>query len=130
MAARRLPLFIGPFISRRIAGKVTDGLSAEADTRTVAIAPGPGGSSAHTWLKLPVTDDADDIREVLETSTLPAVLPGGEAGGSAADQAGAYERWRKALAPPTVRGPVAGRSLLHPARGSVETAVDTAVGLL
>ena len=130
MAARRLPLFIEPFISRRIAGKVTNDLSAEAVTRSVAIASGLGGTSAYTWLKLPVTDDPDDMREVLETSTLPAVLLGGDVGDSPADQAGAYERWRKALALPTVQGLVVGRSLLYPAEGSVETAVDTAVGLL
>ena len=41
-----------------------------------------------------------------------------------------YERWRKALRLPTVQGMVVGRSLLYPAEGSVETAVDTAVGLL
>jgi hypothetical protein len=130
MAARRLPVFIEPFISRRIAGKVTNDLSAEAVTRSVAIASGLGGTSAYTWLKLPVTEDADDMREVLETSTLPAVLLGGEVGDSAADQADAYERWQKALALPTVQGLVVGRSLLYPAEGSVETAVDTAVGLL
>ncbi|MFE7168297.1 deoxyribose-phosphate aldolase [Streptomyces sp. NPDC057616] len=130
MAARRLPLFIEPFISRRIAGKVTNDLSAEAVTRSVAIASGLGGTSACTWLKLPVTDDPDDMREVLETSTLPAVLLGGDVGDSATDRAGAYERWRKALALPTVQGLVVGRSLLYPAEGTVETAVDTAVGLL
>ncbi len=54
---------------------------------------------------------------VLEASTLPAVLLGGEVGG---DQEGAYERWRKALRLPTVQGMVVGRSLLYPAEGSVE----------
>ncbi|WP_435887417.1 Cgl0159 family (beta/alpha)8-fold protein [Streptomyces nigra] len=37
---------------------------------------------------------------------------------------------RGALRLPTVRGLVAGRSLLHPADGDVAAAVDTAVGLL
>ena len=117
MAERRLPLFVEPFID----------LSAEAVTRSVAIASGLGGTSAYTWLKLPVTDDPDDMAEVLETSTLPVVLLGGEVG---EDQEGAYERWRKALRLPTVQGMVVGRSLLYPAGGSVEEAVDTAVGLL
>jgi 5-dehydro-2-deoxygluconokinase len=85
------------------------------------------GTSAYTWLKLPVTDDPDDMAEVLETSTLPVVLLGGEVG---EDQEGAYERWRKALRLPTVQGLVVGRSLLYPAEGSVEQAVDTAVSLL
>ncbi|PIM69430.1 deoxyribose-phosphate aldolase [Streptomyces sp. JV178] len=127
MAARRLPLFVEPFISRRVDGRVRNDLSAEAVTRSIAVAAGLGGTSAYTWLKLPVTDDADAMAEVLETSTLPVVLLGGEVG---KDQDGAYEKWRKALRLPTVQGLVVGRSLLYPAEGSVETAVDTAVGLL
>ncbi|MFF3909935.1 deoxyribose-phosphate aldolase [Streptomyces sp. NPDC001848] len=127
MAARRLPLFIEPFISRRVDGRVRNDLSGEAVTRSIAIASGLGGTSAYTWLKLPVTDDIDDMAEALEASTLPAVLLGGEVG---KDQEGAYEKWRKALRLPTVQGMVVGRSLLYPAEGSVETAVDTAVGLL
>ncbi|MFD6169435.1 Cgl0159 family (beta/alpha)8-fold protein [Streptomyces coeruleorubidus] len=127
MAARQLPLFVEPFISRRVDGKVRNDLSAEAVTRSIAISSGLGGTSAYTWLKLPVTDDPDDMAQVLETSTLPVVLLGGEVSG---DQEGAYERWRKALRLPTVQGLVVGRSLLYPAGGSVEQAVDTAVGLL
>ncbi|GGK60782.1 MULTISPECIES: Cgl0159 family (beta/alpha)8-fold protein [Streptomyces aurantiacus group] len=127
MAERQLPLFVEPFISRRVDGAVRNDLSAEAVTRSIAIASGLGGTSAYTWLKLPVTSDPDDMAAALETSTLPAVLLGGEVG---KDQEGAYERWRKALRLPTVQGMVVGRSLLYPAEGSVETAVDTAVGLL
>jgi DhnA family fructose-bisphosphate aldolase class Ia len=127
MAARELPLFVEPFISRRVDGRVRNDLSAEAVTRSIAIASGLGGTSAYTWLKLPVTDDPDAMAEALEASTLPAVLLGGEVG---KDQEGAYEKWRKALRLPTVQGMVVGRSLLYPAEGSVETAVDTAVSLL
>ncbi|MFD5451883.1 Cgl0159 family (beta/alpha)8-fold protein [Streptomyces sp. NPDC003470] len=130
MAARELPVFVEPFVSRRIDGRVRNDLSAEAVTRSVAVASGLGGTSAYTWLKLPVTRDPDDMGEVLETSTLPVVLLGGDIGGSPADQAAAYERWRKALRLPTVQGMVVGRSLLYPAEGTVEQAVDTAVGLL
>ncbi|WP_327720823.1 deoxyribose-phosphate aldolase [Streptomyces sp. NBC_00490] len=126
MAAHRLPLFVEPFLSRRLGGRVVNDLSPEAVTRSIAIASGLGGTSAYTWLKLPVTHDPDDMAEVLEASTLPAVLLGGEVD----DQEAAYERWRKALRLPTVQGMVVGRSLLYPADGSVETAVDTAVGLL
>ncbi|MGX4688485.1 Cgl0159 family (beta/alpha)8-fold protein [Streptomyces sp. JNUCC 63] len=127
MAELRLPVFVEPFISRRVDGKVSNDLSAEAVTRSIAIASGLGGTSAYTWLKLPVTENPDDMAEVLQTSTLPVVLLGGEVG---RDQEGAYERWRRALRLPTVQGMVVGRSLLYPAEGSVETAVDTAVGLL
>ncbi|MBK3626708.1 deoxyribose-phosphate aldolase [Streptomyces sp. MBT49] len=128
MAGRKLPLFVEPFISRRTPdGKVRNDLSAEAVTKSVAIASGLGGTSAYTWLKLPVTDNPDDMAEVMQTSTLPAVLLGGEVGD---DQDGAYEKWRGALQLPTVRGLVVGRSLLYPADGDVAAAVDTAVGLL
>ncbi|GAA2089814.1 hypothetical protein GCM10009801_54350 [Streptomyces albiaxialis] len=127
MAARGLPLFIEPFLSRRVEGKVKNDLGAEAVARSIAIASGLGGTSAYTWLKLPVTENPDDMAWVCETSTLPAVLLGGEVNG---DQEGAYEKWRKALSLPTVRGLVVGRSLLYPADGDVSAAVDTAVGLL
>ncbi|WP_327315174.1 Cgl0159 family (beta/alpha)8-fold protein [Streptomyces sp. NBC_01235] len=131
MAARKLPLFVEPFISRRTPeGKVSNDLSAEAVTKSIAIASGLGGTSAYTWLKVPVTDNPDDMAEVMETSTLPAVLLGGEVGGTVEEQARAYEKWRGALQLPTVRGLVVGRSLLYPADGDVAAAVDTAVGLL
>ena len=128
MAARKLPVFVEPFISHRDErGRLRNDLSAEAVTKSIAIASGLGGSSAYTWLKVPVTDDPDDMAEVMAASTLPAVLLGGEVGD---DQDGAYEKWRGALQLPTVRGLVVGRSLLYPADGDVAAAVDTAVGLL
>ena len=128
MAARKLPVFVEPFISHRDErGRLRNDLSAEAVTKSIAIASGLGGSSAYTWLKVPVTDDPDDMAEVMAASTLPAVLLGGEVGD---DQDGAYEKWRGALQLPTVRGLVVGRSLLYPADGDVAGAVDTAVGLL
>ncbi|MGW7530181.1 Cgl0159 family (beta/alpha)8-fold protein [Streptomyces sp. NPDC054783] len=131
MAARRLPVFVEPFISRRTPeGKVGNDLSAEAVTKSIAIASGLGGSSAYTWLKVPVTQNPDDMARVMETSTLPAVLLGGDIGDSPEDQVAAYEKWRGALQLPTVRGLVVGRSLLYPADGDVAAAVDTAVGLL
>ncbi|MCX3286184.1 deoxyribose-phosphate aldolase [Streptomyces sp. NEAU-H22] len=128
MAARRLPVFVEPFISHRDErGRLRNDLSAEAVTKSIAIASGLGGSSAYTWLKVPVTDNPDDMADVMGASTLPAVLLGGEVGD---DQDGAYEKWRGALRLPTVRGLVVGRSLLYPADGDVTAAVDTAVGLL
>ncbi|GAA2250065.1 Cgl0159 family (beta/alpha)8-fold protein [Streptomyces indiaensis] len=128
MAARKLPVFVEPFLSRRtLEGKVGNDLSAEAVTKSIAIASGLGGTSAYTWLKVPVTENPDDMAEVMAASTLPAVLLGGEVGD---DQDGAYEKWRGALQLPTVRGLVVGRSLLYPADGDVAAAVDTAVGLL
>ncbi|MFJ1746172.1 deoxyribose-phosphate aldolase [Streptomyces sp. NPDC088116] len=127
MAERGLPVFVEPFICRRVDGRLRTDLSAEAVTRSIAVASGLAGTSAYTWLKVPVTQNPDDMARVMETSTLPAVLLGGEIGG---DQEGAYEKWRTALRLPTVQGLVVGRSLLYPVDGDVAGAVDTAVGLL
>ncbi|MEW1545746.1 Cgl0159 family (beta/alpha)8-fold protein [Streptomyces tsukubensis] len=127
MAEHRLPVFVEPFICHRVDGKLRNDLGAEAVTRSIAIASGLAGTSAYTWLKVPVTEDPADMEAVLETSTLPAVILGGEIGD---DQHGAYERWRTALRLPTVQGLVVGRSLLYPVDGDVAKAVDTAVGLL
>ncbi|MFQ6197378.1 deoxyribose-phosphate aldolase [Streptomyces sp. NPDC000405] len=127
MAERRLPVFVEPFISRRVGGRVRNDLSAEAVTKSIAIASGLGATSAYTWLKVPVTDAATDMARVMETSTLPAVLLGGDVGD---DQDAMYERWRSGLRLPTVQGLVVGRALLYPADGDVAAAVDTAVGLL
>ncbi|MET8326980.1 deoxyribose-phosphate aldolase [Streptomyces sp. NPDC005181] len=127
MAAHRLPVFVEPFLCRRVDGKVRNDLGAAAVTTSIAIASGLAGTSAYTWLKVPVTENPDDMARVMETSTLPAVLLGGEVGG---DQEGAYEKWRRALRLPTVQGLVVGRSLLYPVDGDVAGAVDTAVALL
>ncbi|MFI6286469.1 deoxyribose-phosphate aldolase [Streptomyces sp. NPDC051018] len=127
MAEYRLPVFVEPFVCHRVDGRLHNDLSAEAVIRSIAIASGLAGTSAYTWLKVPVTDDPDDMAAVMETSTLPAVILGGEIGD---DQDGAYEKWRGALRLPTVQGLVVGRSLLYPFDGDVAGAVDTAVGLL
>ncbi|MFI6469308.1 deoxyribose-phosphate aldolase [Streptomyces sp. NPDC050516] len=127
MAERRLPVFVEPFICHRREGRIRHDLSAEAVTRSIAIASGLAGTSAYTWLKVPVTENPDDMAEVMAASTLPAVLLGGDIGD---DQDAAFEKWRGALHLPTVQGLVAGRSLLYPADGDVAAAVDTAVGLL
>lgn len=127
MAAHRLPVFVEPFLCRRAAGRVHNDLSAAAVSTAIAIASGLAGTSAYTWLKVPVTEKPDEMARVMESSTLPAVLLGGEVGD---EQDAAYEKWRAALRLPTVRGLVVGRSLLYPADGEVAAAVDTAVSLL
>ncbi|MFE6158967.1 deoxyribose-phosphate aldolase [Streptomyces sp. NPDC056486] len=129
MAARKLPVFVEPFLCRRApdGGLPRNDLSAEAVTTSIAIASGLAGTSAYTWLKVPVTENPDDMARVMEASTLPAVLLGGDLGD---DSDAAYEKWRGALQLPTVHGLVAGRTLLYPADGDVAGAVDTAVGLL
>lgn len=126
MAAHRLPVFVEPFLCRRTAGRLRNDLGAAAVSTAIAIASGLAGTSAYTWLKVPVTERPGDMERVMESSTLPAVLLGGEVGD---DQDAAYEKWRAALRLPTVRGLVVGRSLLYPADGDVAVAVDTAVSL-
>ncbi|MFG3117650.1 deoxyribose-phosphate aldolase [Streptomyces sp. NPDC048197] len=130
MAERQLPVFVEPFLSSRIDGRVRNDLSPEAVIRSVAIASGLGGTSAYTWLKLPVTDDPEEMARVCGATTLPTVLLGGDIGSTVREQEAAYEKWAKALRLPTVQGLVVGRSLLYPADGDVAAAVDTAVGLL
>ncbi|MBK6047256.1 deoxyribose-phosphate aldolase [Streptomyces sp. MBT55] len=128
MAAHRLPVFrrTVPLPPRR-RFRLRNDLGAAAVATSIAIASGLAGTSAYTWLKVPVTDDPDAMGRAMEASTLPAVLLGGEVGD---DQDAAYGKWRDALRLPTVRGLVVGRSLLYPVDGDVTLAVDTAVSLL
>jgi hypothetical protein len=115
---------VEPFISHRVDGDVRNDLSAEAMTRAMAVAAGLGTTSARTWLKVPVVPD---MERVMATTTLPALILGGEV---AADQEAALGGWRRALDLPTVQGLVVGRSLLYPPVGDVASAVDRAVSLL
>jgi len=124
LAARGLMAMVEPFISHRVDGRVRNDLSPEAVTRSITVASGLGTTSAYTWLKVPVVDD---MERVLAASTLPALLLGGEV---SADQDAVFTQWHKALQIPSVRGLVAGRTLLFPADDDVAGAVDAAVGLL
>lgn len=125
LADRRLPALVEPFWVERLAdGRAVNDLRPASMVRALAIAQGLGRTSAYTWLKVPVVDD---MERVMEASTLPALLLGGDPPGSPDDT---YASWEKALRLPTVRGLVAGRSLLYPPDDDVAAAVDTAVGLL
>ncbi|MFI0447529.1 aldolase, partial [Actinomadura sp. 6N118] len=108
LAERGLTAMVEPFMSTRSGGKVTNVLTPEAMIRAVSIASGLGSTSARTWLKVPVVDR---MEEVMAASTLPALLLGGEVPD---DPDAALAGWQKALALPTVRGLVIGRSLLYP----------------
>jgi hypothetical protein len=123
LADRRLIAMVEPFLSHWADGKIKNDLSTEAVIRSITIASGLGRTSAYTWLKLPVVEH---MERVLASSTLPAVLLGGEV----KDADAAFTAWQKALSLPTVQGLVVGRSLLYPHDGDVAKAVDTAVGLL
>jgi DhnA family fructose-bisphosphate aldolase class Ia len=124
LAHERLMALVEPFWSRRVDGRVRNELSAEAVIRSVAVASGLGGTSAHTWLKLPVVDGMD---EVMAATTLPTLLLGGD---PSAHPAETFARWKDALALPGVRGLVVGRALLYPPDGDVAAAVDAAVSMV
>jgi DhnA family fructose-bisphosphate aldolase class Ia len=124
LAGHGLMAMVEPFISHRVDGRVRNDLSTEAVVRSATVAAGLGGTSAHTWLKLPVTDGMD---RVLEATGLPVLLLGGEV---SPDQTGTFATWRRVLEHPSARGLVVGRSLLVPPVGEVPAAVDAALGLL
>jgi hypothetical protein len=124
LARRGLMAMIEPFLAHRVDGRLRNDLSAEAMIRAISVASGLGGTSAYTWLKLPVVPD---MAQVMAATTLPALLLGGEVPD---DPGQAFAGWQQALALPNVMGIVAGRSLLYPADGDVAAAVDTAVSLL
>jgi DhnA family fructose-bisphosphate aldolase class Ia len=124
LAERRLMAMVEPFIAHRADGRVRIDHSPAATIRAMTVAAGLGTTSAYTWLKVPVVDD---MERVMSATTMPALLLGGEV---SADQDAAFERWRKALKLPTVRGLVIGRSLLYPPDDDVAATVDMAVGLL
>ncbi|MFE9815891.1 deoxyribose-phosphate aldolase [Streptomyces sp. NBC_00236] len=125
LADRRLTALVEPFWVRRGPdGRAVNDLRPEAMMRALSIAQGLGRTSAYTWLKVPVVDH---MEAVMEASTLPALLLGGDPPGTPDET---YASWEKALRLPTVRGLVVGRSLLYPPDDDVAAAVDTAVGLL
>ncbi|WP_033341728.1 Cgl0159 family (beta/alpha)8-fold protein [Catenuloplanes japonicus] len=125
LAALRKIAMVEPFLSaRRPDGKIGNDLSTEAVARSVAIASGLGGTSAYTWLKLPVVAD---METVMAATTLPTLLLGGDPSGSPEET---YASWGRALSVPGVRGLVVGRALLYPPDGDVAAAVDTAVSLV
>ena len=124
LADRGLMAMVEPFISHRVDGRVRNDLSTEAVVRSAAVGAGLGRSSAHTWLKLPVIDDMDPV---LDSTSLPVLLLGGEV---SADQDAQFARWEKTLAHPQVRGMVVGRSLLYPPDGDVAAAVDTVLEMM
>lgn len=123
-AAAGLPIMLEPFMSTRVDGKVVNDLSANAVILSTAIASGLGNSSAHTWMKLPVVPD---MERVMEATTMPTLLLGGDNGG---DPEETYASWERALALPGVRGLTVGRTLLYPSDGDVVGAVDTAARLV
>jgi len=121
LAARGLMAMIEPLPYKRD----SDGRAQLLDDdnaliRASAIAASLGPTSAHTWLKLPATDD---VERVMAATSQPALILGGAPG---SDPAAAYAAWERALAVANVRGLVVGRSLLYPPDGDVAAAVNIA----
>jgi DhnA family fructose-bisphosphate aldolase class Ia len=123
LAANGLIAMLEPFMSSRVDGKVRNDLSPDAVIKSVHISQGLGSTSAYTWMKLPVVDEMD---RVMESTTLPTLLLGGDP----ADPDEAFASWEKALALPSVRGLIVGRTLLYPADDDVSSAVATAVSMV
>ena len=124
LAARRLIAMIEPFWSRHHDGKVVHDLTAEGVVKSINVAQALGRTTAYTWLKIPVVDD---MERVMEATTLPTLLLGGDPVTSPEET---YATWRKALALPSVRGLTVGRTLLYPPDDDVASAVQTAVSLV
>lgn len=109
--------------TRDESGKLVQRTDSAALARAVGVASGLGVTSAHTWLKLPATDDP----AVLDGTTLPVAVLGGMPSGSMTDD---LASWGSALRHPVVRGLVVGRTLLYPPDGDVAGAVDAAAKVL
>lgn len=124
LAARETMAMIEPFWSVREAGRVRNQLDPDSVIRSMQVASGLGATSAYTWLKVPVVDDMD---RVLESTTLPVLLLGGDPTGKAQDT---YATWGRALKAPTAAGLVIGRALLYPPDDDVAAAVDAAADLV
>ncbi|MDF2826473.1 MAG: hypothetical protein K0R68_3881 [Mycobacterium sp.] len=123
LAANGLIAMVEPFMSTRIEGKVRNDLSPDAVIKSIHIGQGLGSTSAYTWMKLPVVDEMD---RVMEATTLPTLLLGGDP----TDPDEAFASWEKALALPSVRGLIVGRTLLYPPDDDVSSAVATAVAMV
>jgi hypothetical protein len=124
LAAAGVMAMVEPFWSVVEDGRVRNLLDPDSVIRSVHVASGLGPTSAHTWLKLPVVDD---LRRVMDATTLPTLLLGGDPQGRPDDT---YAAWDAALEMPAVRGLVVGRALLYPPDGDVAAAVDVAAGLV
>ena len=125
LAARGLMAMVEPFMTvRRGPNRVENLLDPDSVIDSIHIAAGLGATSARTWLKLPVVDD---MERVLDSTTLPCLLLGGDPKG---DPAATFAEWGRALDRPSAAGLVVGRALLFPPDGDVAAAVDTAVDLV
>jgi DhnA family fructose-bisphosphate aldolase class Ia len=125
LADHRLMAMVEPFWAHRSPdGRSRNDLDPHQMMRAVAVAQALGRTSAYTWLKVPVVAD---MARVMEATTLPTVLLGGDPTGDPEDT---YQAWAKALELPNVYGLTVGRTVLYPPDDDVAAAVDAAAALL
>jgi hypothetical protein len=124
LAALGRMAMVEPFWSVVQDGRVHNLLDPDSMIRAIHVASGLGASSAHTWLKLPVVDD---LARVMDATTLPTLLLGGDPQGAPSET---YAAWGRSLELPAVRGLVVGRALLFPPDADVGAAVDIAADLV
>ena len=79
LAQRRLMAMVEPFLSVRDGDRVRNLLDPDNTIKSIHIASGLGASSAYTWMKLPVVDE---LERVMEATTLPTLLLGGDPPGT------------------------------------------------
>ena len=95
LAARKLIAMVEPLPARREAdGTVRISKDPDELVRLIGVASGLGNTSAYTWLKMHVTDD---VERVLDATTLPTLLLGGDPGDRPAE---VFEGWKRALRDP------------------------------
>lgn len=119
-----LPIMLEPFLGNKVNGFAINDLSLDAVIKSVAISSGLGASSEYSWLKLPVIDG---MEEVMQATTLPTLLLGGEQSDNPQET---YRAWDRSLELPGVHGLVVGRTLLYPKDGDVRSAISQAAHIV
>lgn len=123
-AAKQLPIMLEPFLSTRIDHKVVNQLDVDSVIKSVAITSALGATSEYSWLKLPVIEE---MEEVMNATTLPTLLLGGE---QSNNMSSTFKSWERSLELPGVYGLVVGRTLLYPMDDDVDAAVTAAARIV
>ena len=105
----KLPAFLEPLGVERSASGYAASKDAATLVRQCGIAAALGESSIHLWLKVPIVDD---LARVCRATTLPLLLLGGPARGTAEETLRDFGTGLRAG--PRVRGAIIGRNLLYP----------------
>ncbi len=125
LAGHGVMAMVEPFWSERDSqGRVRNLLDPDSVIKSIQVVSGLAGSSAYTWLKVPVVEE---MARVLDATTLPTLLLGGDPSGSPEQT---YNAWGQALTCAPARGLVVGRSLLYPPDDDIAAAVQAAVRLV